>query len=132
MSEENRVTDQIGATDQIRVYVAGPYRNPDVIGLFGNIRRGLELSVETLLKAGFAVYCPWSDFLFLLIKDIPVKILQANSMGWLKASDAVLVAPNWMDSKGATAELIEATKLGIPIFFTVEGLLEHFGERSSK
>lgn len=52
------------------------------------------------------------------------------SMEWLKVSDAVFVVPNamdlkdWQDSKGTLAEIAEAEKLGIPVFYSFNELME--------
>jgi hypothetical protein len=85
------------------------------------MRRGIEVSTK-LLQAGHAVFCVWLDFQFGLMWDIPLKTYQANSMEWLKVSDAILLVPGWEKSKGVAAEMEEARKLDIPVFESLEDL----------
>jgi hypothetical protein len=51
-------------------------------------------------------------------------------MAFLEACDAVLVQPEGYErSVGTQAELVRATELGIPIFFHLEELIEHFEQK---
>ena len=53
-------------------------------------------------------------------------------MEWLYCSDAVFIVPNckglkdWGDSKGTLAEIEEAEKHHIPIFYEMFDLLKYF------
>lgn len=49
-------------------------------------------------------------------------------MAWLRKSDAVFVLPGWMESAGTLAEIKEANRLGIPVFFEIDDLMEWKGE----
>ena len=107
----------------LRVYVAGPYNAPDVIGVLANIRRGMDLSIK-VLQMGLAPFCPWLDWLFGVKADITIEQYKEYSMTWLRVSDAVLLVPGWEASEGAKAEVAEASKFGIPCFETLEELLQ--------
>ena len=107
-----------------RVYVAGAYSAPNVIDVLGNMRRGLRLSVE-VLKAGFAPFSPWLDFQFGLIEDVTLAEYYRYSLAWLEVADAVLVVPQGASqSKGTQAEIARARELGIPVFGTIEDLID--------
>jgi hypothetical protein len=107
----------------LRVYCAGAYSGPDVLTILGNMRRGIALSVE-VLKAGFAPFCPWLDFQFGLLADIPLERFYRYSITWLEASDAVIVVPEGAkQSKGTIEELRQAAELNVPIFWTLGELV---------
>lgn len=108
-----------------RVYVAGAYNADNVISVLGNMRRGMDLSYK-VLKEGFSPFCPWLDYHFSLIGEVSINEYYKFSMDWLRVSDAVLVVPEGVEnSKGTQAELEEAKRLGIPIFFDLESLMEY-------
>lgn len=103
----------------IRVYVAGAYSSDKITDMLGNMRRGIALSVK-VLQAGYAPFCPWLDFQFGLLAEIPLDTYYEYSMTWLRASDAVLLVPGWEGSVGVKAEMEEAKRLGIPVFWTLD------------
>ena len=111
----------------IRVYVAGPYSASNVITVLDNIRNGMQLSKDVFL-AGFAPFCPWLDYHFTLQlregEKLTVEDYYQYSTSWLEASHAVLVLPNWEGSNGTKAEMARARELNIPIFYTLEALVE--------
>ena len=109
-----------------RVYVAGAYSSPNVIGVFTNMRRGCRLAYE-VLSAGYAPFTPWLDWLLSMFGFVSLADYQAYSMAFLEACDAVLVQPVGCEASfGTQAELARAKELGIPIFYTIEDLEEHF------
>lgn len=104
---------------RMKVYVAGPYSSDNVIGVLSNIRKGNRVAYE-LMQLGFAVFSPWLDHLFVFMdftNDLTVTDFYEHSMEWLKVSDAVFIQGDWSNSKGTKAEIAEAEKLGIPVFY---------------
>lgn len=100
-----------------RVYVAGPYNAPDVIGVLRNIRIGIEASVKLLAELDVAPFCPWLDFQFGLHDHRLNRDSYLDySMAWLEVSDAVFLVDNWWKSPGTVVEVGKAKSLGIPIF----------------
>lgn len=116
-----------------RVYVAGPYSADNILKGLENIRAGQRMAAK-LLQRGYAVFCPWLDHqLFLQIREgeaISLETIQAHSMAWLQASDAVLVLRGWQASKGTLAEIMRALDLRIPIFYNSFDLDEWAKESS--
>ena len=107
------------------VYVAGSYSSPDVIEVFNNMRRGMEMSYR-VLASGFAPFCPWLDFHFKLLDGLNVLKLQDfydYSLAWLEKSDMLLVLPNSGSSVGTQAEIKRAKELNIPIYYSLEDLI---------
>jgi Domain of unknown function (DUF4406) len=105
-----------------RIYVAGPYSADNVLDVLTNIRNGIRAAVK-LTQNGYAPYCPWLDFMFHLLlrtdkqEELTVEDYRANSLAWLPACHAVLVLPGYETSRGTQAEIAEALKLNIPVFY---------------
>ena len=109
-----------------RVYVAGPYSG-ETLDMLENMRRGIAMCVR-LLVSGFAPFCPWLDFMYVLCRpedtEVTVEMLKAYSMAWLDAADVVLVLPGWERSPGTRAEMVRANEKGIAVVFSVDELKE--------
>ena len=108
-----------------RVYVAGSYNAPNIVGALDNMRRGMRVSLEVLL-AGYAPFVPWFDFHFqLMLRDGEVLTIDdyyRYCIEWLKVSEAMLILPNSENSKGTQAEILIAQSLGISIYRDIKEL----------
>lgn len=108
-----------------RVYIAGPFTGPDSITVFDNMRRGIRLCVHVLTSCqGWAPFCPWLDFLFILLLR-PPEILTLQdcyeySLAWLEVSDVLLVLPGYENSKGTCREIARAKDLKIPVYYSLQ------------
>jgi len=111
------------------VYVAGAYSSNHILGVAANIRRGRRFATE-IKKAGFADYCPWNDWEQAVLDDIPMKDFKETGLAWLRKADAVVLVPGWEDSAGTHAEIDEAIKLHIPVFYSLDSLIHAFGENA--
>jgi hypothetical protein len=124
-----------------RIFVMGLYSKTTggmlvrELELLRNIRRGID-ACAMLVDEGFAPFCPWFDFLYILIGEgpklkyypewerysvVPMQItieqLQAISIAWLKQADACyLISPIYPDNSGIVEEIKWAVELGIPVF----------------
>lgn len=111
----------------IQVYVAGAYSSDNVLGVLRNMGRGIQASKD-VLKAGFAPYCPWLDYQYVLVaqddEDLTLDAFYQYSMAWLDVSKAMLVLPNSENSKGTQAEIARAKELGIPILGSLKALID--------
>lgn len=108
----------------IKVYVAGPYSADNVLDVLRNIGRGEQLAAE-LFQMGFAPFVPWHDKDFVIKQpegNFEVGIFYKYSMEWLRVSDCVLVLPGYTKSKGTLAEIAEAERLNIPVFYSIDEL----------
>lgn len=112
----------------IKVYVAGPYNSDTTIETLRNIKKGIQTAARLLSYYKVAVFCPWLDFEFVfqesLDGEIPVDLLQKNSMEWLKVSDAIFLVWGWEESEGTKEEIKIARSLGIPVFEREEELVD--------
>ena len=118
----------------IKVYVAGAYSDNNVMGVLRNIGRGEYYAAELFMK-GFAPFTPWHDKSFVFQnwdKELTVPMFYNYSMEWLKVSDCVFIVPNheftkdWQESIGTIAEIEQAEKLGIPVFYSIEDLYKFY------
>ena len=105
-----------------RIYIAGPYDGENVIEILGNIRRGIQAARE-LMSRGYAVYCPFLDFLIAFVgDDLPKEMYQKNSIEWVKGCDAIYLLPRWEFSGGVQRELQIAKECGISATCHIESL----------
>jgi hypothetical protein len=108
-----------------RVYVAGLYSADNVLDVLRNIGRGQKVCAR-LFSLGFFPFCPWHDKTFVIDlpeNDFTVQQFYDYSIAWLVVSDVMLLLPGWDKSKGAIAEKKIAEEYGIPIFYTVKGIM---------
>jgi hypothetical protein len=118
-----------------RVYIAGPITKGN---LAQNVRQATE-AFWTLLRAGFAPFCPhWScysggplgdgDKAVAIAERLPNGSTHADWIGldlpWVEVSNAVLRLPG--ESVGADAEVKRAHELGIPVFDSIASVVFHF------
>lgn len=116
----------------LKVYVAGAYSDDNVMGVLRNIGRGQAWATQ-IFEYGMAPFTPWHDKSFVIEKwekGFTVKQFYNYSMEWLRVSDAVFIVPdydglkNWRDSTGTLAEINEAEKFSIPVFYNIIDLLK--------
>jgi hypothetical protein len=113
-----------------RIYVAGAItptgRHPHAgIEFITNIRHGIRSTVD-VLQRGYAVFCPFIDYQYLLVlkdgEELTAEQFYQSSMAYLEVSDAVLVLPGWGKSKGTRAEIAKAEEYAIPVFYSIASL----------
>lgn len=115
------------------VYVAGAIaptgQGHPVMEFLTNERRGIRGSVEVLLR-GYAVFCPFVDFLYWLVlnpgEEIKSEMIYQNSLAMMSRCDAVLVLPGSENSKGTKAEIEQARRIGVPVFRNLEIMENYF------
>ncbi|HLP84813.1 MAG TPA: DUF1937 family protein [Phycisphaerales bacterium] len=100
------------------IYVAGPYRAPSEWQVTLNIREAEAAALE-LWRMGYAVICPHKNTAY-FGGAAPDQVWLDGDMEMLRRCDAVYAMPSWKKSTGATAEISEARRLGIPVFETLD------------
>lgn len=114
------------------VYVAGVYSDDNVIGVLRNIGKG-QYWCQKVFKAGMAPFCPWHDRTFVIDnwrEELDVHLFYEFSLAWLRKSDVMFVTPDFKgmkqtkDSTGIALEIEEANRLGIPIVYSWDKLME--------
>jgi len=120
----------------VKVYVAGAYSDNNVIGVLKNIGRGEEIASKLFLKR-YAPFTPWHDKDYVIKhwrEDMTIDMFYNYSMAWLHCSDCILIVPNvkglkdWEQSSGTIAEIEEAKKNNIPVFYTIEDMETYYNE----
>lgn len=109
-------TDIQGITNDhiYTVYVAGAYSGY-IMDVASNIRKGRRMCIDLVLS-GYNPYCPWNDWEWAVVADIPIEAFQRVGIAHLLKSDCVLLVPGWEDSKGTRREIEIAQEMGIPVF----------------
>ena len=102
----------------IYAYIAGPYTAPDpVINTANAIRAG-----EEVRKAGVAPYVPHLTMFWHLLVPNEYEVWLEHDIHWLRKCDALIRLPG--PSLGADAEVVEAERLGIAVYYSVEAFIQ--------
>ena len=115
----------IKTNEMIAIYIAGKL-NDGAVGYLHNVHKMMVVA-EGVRLAGFAPFVPAIDLL------MGIKFGYENyedyfdgSQAWLIRSDAVLLVPGWETSKGTEREIQTAKDNNIPVFESLEELVEYF------
>ena len=96
----------------MRVFVAGPYTNPDPVV---NTRKAVEAAERLLARdPRITPYVPHLSMLWHLIAPHDLDFWYEFDLRWLEVCDCVLRLPG--ESNGAAAECAHAREKGIPVF----------------
>lgn len=114
--------------NKIRVYIASPYSIGNKVE---NVRRSLDVA-NKLIEAGMYPYSPLLNYyqneLFPQPEDTWIK----QELAWISCCQCLLRLPG--ESVGADGEVVEAERLGIKVFYTIENLFFYVAcvERASR
>jgi nucleoside 2-deoxyribosyltransferase len=98
------------------IYVAGPYSGtPEEIER--NVESAAKIAAE-LWRIGHAVICPHtnSHLVSKLAPDITYEQWIRGDINMLARCDAIVMLPNWQQSRGAVAEFAYAQQIKMPIY----------------
>ena len=103
----------------MRIYVAGPYSKGDIAV---NVRKAIEAG-DKLAELGHIPFVPHLTHLWHLVSPKPYDF-------WLKLDITIL--EQWAEalirlpgeSKGADMEVARAKELGIPVYYSLDDLME--------
>ena len=104
------------------VYIAGPYRASSEYEVRENIRNAEVIAIE-IWRRGHVALCPHKNTAFFggICDD---SFFLRGDLLLLSKCDALVCVPGWSDSEGASAEVDRAKALGIPVFITLNRLIE--------
>ena len=103
------------------VYVAGPLMAANDWEIRENIHRAAALGLE-VAKLGCYPVIPHTNTGSVFIGTITPEFWYAGTLELLRRCDAMILTPDWEDSKGARAEVEDAKHRGQPIFSGVNDL----------
>lgn len=103
----------------MRVYVAGPLTRGD---WFQNVRRAIDFADEITTVTGFQCFVPHLSLTWDMIHHHGYEWWMDWCMEWVRACDALVRVPG--DSPGGDREAALARSLGIPVFDSIEALVE--------
>ena len=102
------------------VYLAAPYTNPDPIV---NTRNTIEVATRLVEDGRVTPIVPHLSLLWHLVTPRPIEFWYAYDLEVMARCDFVVRLAG--ASTGADAEIKEAERLGIPVFYDVDELLAH-------
>lgn len=103
------------------IYVSGSYSAPTPAGVEGHIRAAKAWTTY-LLELGFAPICPHTNTPE--IGRLGYEDIMAVDFTLLALCCGIFMLPGWEKSPGAVRERAFAVLTGIPVFETVEALLD--------
>lgn len=103
----------------IRVYIACPYTNGDVAV---NVKNSMDVA-EELIESGFLPFNPLYSHFQHMAHPRPYDDWMKMDIEWLKSCDCVLRVPG--ESKGADVEVEKAIIYGIPVFYSINDLVNN-------
>lgn len=112
------------------IYIAGKYSGENYKETDENIRIAVRAAlgvIEFKWRFGWFPITPHLNskhFERFEFKDIHKLYFYDGTMALLRKCDAVLAISNWKGSAGAMAEIQEADRLGIPVYFSINEIPE--------
>ena len=103
------------------VYIAGPYRAPTPWGIECNIHTARNRAAQVVARLHTLGVFPLTPHANTAHFDnlAPDEYYLEGTLEVLRRCNAVLMVEGWETSSGALAEVAEAGRLGIPVFFTL-------------
>lgn len=99
-----------------KIYIASPYTGQEEAG----VQRQIEVASE-LISLGYAPFWPLSSHFLNQHKYQDYNVWLRLDFAWIDSCDALLRLPG--ESNGADLEVAHAGVIGIPVFYSVEGLV---------
>jgi hypothetical protein len=112
----------------VRVYVAGPIRgkNPTPANMTRNVNKAMDVWAR-LTEAGILAYVPHTDYFMArrnpqTFEGWETQDFMDIDFPWLRTCNIFLRLPG--ESHGADVEQAEAERIGMPILYSVEEVVE--------
>ena len=111
-----------GNGGEMLIYLATPIRPKNGRTIEENVADAKALALS-LWKLGYTVICPAAN------SDLPITLAEKelDISRWLNGDieilakcDAIVVAPNWMNSQGVSGEIMFAQLMNIPVYYYPE------------
>lgn len=106
-----------------RVFISGPYTLGDVAI---NVKNAMNVAND-LINAGYAPFCAHLTHFLHINNQQPYEKWIEIDLVFLETCHALLRIPG--ESKGAEIEVMTAKRLGIPVFYSLNELIEYFNRQ---
>lgn len=103
------------------VYVAGKFSAPDQWQRRKNVHRATDLAFA-VAEAGAMPLNPLANTEVFYGTLSETEFWYPGTMELLRRCDAMILVPGWEGSRGVAAEIEEAKRLGLPVFYRVDEL----------
>ena len=108
----------MGAKEEMKlIYIAGPYKGGTGWEIEENVRQAERYALQ-VWKLGYAAVCPHCNTR-LFFGEIDEDLAMKGCLEILSRCDGMLLIPGWEGSLGATLEWKTATRLSLPVYFTL-------------
>jgi len=103
------------------LYIAGPYRGKNQFCVTANIERARSVAHDVINHLA-PVWHPVTPHLNTQYMDdlASHEYFLTGTLELMRRCDAVLVQGEWESSEGTIAEIAEARRLGMPVYFELE------------
>ena len=113
----------------IAVYMAGKMSDPNPCRFLRNLN-ALQDWTARLRELGYAPFPVGGDYTDIMrTTDVSIGQVKEASIVWLRRADCVFVTPGWETSDGTKAEIEEAQRCRIPVFFDLETMAAGMRQR---
>lgn len=112
------------------MYICGAYRASCLLKTGMNIDRAEQMGKTLLLKKkGWFPLIPHNNTRLWdfdrQLSTVDAEVYLVGTLELMRRCDAVLTLPSYKASKGSLAEIEEAKRLGIPVYYTLDEVPEH-------
>lgn len=104
------------------IYIAGKYTGPEVLM---NIHKA-KMAAQSVWEAGFTAFCPHLNSGMFASTKLKYRDYMDGDTVILTFCSGIYMLEGWEQSKGAKEEKEYAELLEIPIFYSVEEIIDYF------
>lgn len=108
----------------VLVYLSGPITAKNGRSVEQNVATALPIYFN-LLRAGIPAFCPHLSAAFPSAFEVDYRIWMDYDFAVIARCTHLLTLPNYRESLGALEEINVADRLGIPVFYDIDGLITH-------
>lgn len=105
-----------------KIYIAGPFRGPDAWAIARNVRNAENL-IPIIGQAGGIPVCPHTMYANMQ-GALPDEFWLQATLELLEVCDAIYLCEGWQQSAGSRGEAARACEMAMPMFETLNDLLE--------
>lgn len=119
LGRDDGLSEELDFDERPLCYIAGPYSHPDPVE---NTHEAIRIAEEIQETGQATAYVPHMSLLWHLIRPHSVDWWYAFDLAFLARCDCLLRIPG--ESVGADNEIAYAKERHIPVFYTIESLME--------